>query len=395
MVDLRLKAHDVSHNGRRDTEDARLKTPDSRGTRERRHGRARFFWFLGLVFCFSIVSCSPHIGISRPTSQPPAGLRTALLPFENNSGSRGAVKVIMPMVRDYLIRSGYRLLDTHEIEEFLVRNRIRRTGEISWEDLVVVGAVEVFSEIDQPQTGLSCRFVDPVDGHVLWAESIGLAGDDFTTILGFGTVQSLDVLAIKAVESLFRTIGKIRVGEEPRLFVSHQAKKEFKVALLPFENLSGRRAAGRIILNVFVARLAMQSPYGVVEPGEVREQLIRLKVRYLETLGADTISELGREVAADYLLLGTVLDYREEIKEGYPPRVATHLRLVDVENGRAVWAGGTSMTGDDSIIVLDLGEIRSIIPLAEKAADKLIKNMVKRKIRERKWRSAGDLRWKR
>jgi TolB-like protein len=166
------------------------------------------------------------------------------------------------------------------------------------------------------------------------------------------------------------------------------------VALLPFENLSGRRAAGRVVVNVFISRLVQKSPYGVVEPGEVRDQLIRHRVRYLEAMGMETMSKLGRAVGADYLLLGTVVDYREGIKGDFPPRVDVHIRVVDVEEARIVWAGKASMTGDDSLIALDFGKIRSIIPLVEKASGHIIARMVRQRGEKREWRSAGDVRWK-
>ncbi len=360
---------------------------------------------MSLLSGFLIFVCTPCRQAIGVTDQPPAALKIALLPFENNSGRREAARAVMPLVRDYLTQSGYELLNEQDLERFLVRNRIRRTGEISRKnarqlgeelgaDLIAVGAVEVFTEIDPPQVGLSCRFVDPSKGSILWAESVGVTGDDFTTILGLGTIRSVDLLGIKAVESLFRTLRKTPTAEGDRTPASKKHGERPKVALLPFENLSGRKAAGRIVSNIVITRLVQKGYYEVVEPGEVRNQIIELRVRHLEAMGIDTMSELGREAEADYLLLGSVEDYREEVREGFPPRVEVHARLIDADKGRSVWAGSTFMTGDDFLIVLDFGKIRSIVPLARKAANRIIKGMVKTKTVQREWRSAGDTRWR-
>jgi TolB-like protein len=339
-----------------------------------------------------------------PGEQGFSGLKIALLPFENNSGRREAVTRIMPIVRDYLIRSGYGLLDEQDVEGFLARKRIRRTGEISRKaareireelgaDFVLVGSVEVFDEEDGLHVGLSCRLVDSSNGSITRAESSGIAGEDFTTLLGFGTIKSMDLLVDKAVEDLFRGWDGIPIGEKGAPSTSRQREGRPMIALFPFENISGRRAAGRIVSNILISRLVQKGACGVVEPGEVRYWITRLRVRYLEAIGIEAMSKLGREAGADYLLLGIVVDYREGVGEGFPPRVEMNVRMVDVEKGRMVWAGKTSMTGDDFLIALDFGKIRSTIPLVKKASDSIIAGMGRGEGEKREWRPAGNMRW--
>ncbi len=217
-------------------------------------------------------------------------------------------------------------------------------------------------------------------GSILWGESIGVTGEDYTTLFGFGTIDSVDRLGVKAVERLLRTWWNTAGMTQGTSTLPRPVKKGPVIALLPFENMSRNRNAGWVVFNVFVSGLIQDDHYRVVEPGESRAKLIQFQVRSLSGLGLKTLGALGRELGADYIVLGSVTDFREQVKNDFPPRVTMYARMLEVSKGRLVWAGNIAMTGDDSLIVLDFGKIRAIVPLVKKATDSIIASMKKAKI---------------
>jgi TolB-like protein len=326
----------------------------------------------------------------------------ALLPFENLSGNVQSVRIIMPVVERALRAHGYQVVSPERLEPFLARNRIRDTGRLSRTQLAelrreldvglaLVGSVAIFNDsAENPQWGLSARVLATDSGAIVWARSAGFTGDDFTIALGLGTVTSGARLAEETVKVLLRDLP--RAGEaltmEPegrgllsRLFGSKAGYRSptldsdppKRVAVLPFENLSERKGAGRIVTDVFITALVRSGRYDVVEPGTVSEALVAIGVAPYGTIDLETLADLRQRLEADAVILGTVFNYSEGLKRTATtsPEVAFDARMLDAGNGRILWLAEQTRNGDDSQIVLHFGKIRAVVPLILRIADEM------------------------
>lgn len=342
------------------------------------------------------------LGASRPAGAA-AEPTVALLPFENVSGSMQGQRLIMPLIEKALEERGYRLIEPARLEPFLFSRRIRRTGMLSREhlealrrdlgaDLAMVGSVALFNDApDNPQWGLSSRLLATADGAIVWAESVGLTGDDFTIALGLGTITSGERLGREVVKALLRTLPEdpLRVparepaGKPLLPFLAYQpgyrsptldTAPPTRVAVLPFENLSERKGAGRIVTDVFVTALANQGRFQVIEPGTVAEALVALQAAPYGAITFDILAGLRASINADAVVLGTVFDYNEGIKRAATtsPEVALDARMLDTQSGRILWFAAHARSGDDSQIVLHFGVIRAMVPLVLKVTRQMV-----------------------
>ncbi len=341
-----------------------------------------------------------------PLARAQEPVKLALLPFENVSGSIRGQKVIMPVIEHGLEERGYQIVGPERLEPFLSRHRIRNTGMLSRRqlqalrqefkvELAMVGSVDLFHDSEEnPQWGLSSRILSTEDGTILWAESAGLTGDDFTTILGLGTIRSGEQLGREAVKLLLRTLppagGRFRVREGTssplRRFFGFKAGYRSpilnsdppkRVAVLPFENASERRGAGRILTDLFTTALFQHGRFQVLEPGEVHEALIALGSAPYGAIDFETLKGLRERVGLDAVILGTVYTYNEGLKRGATtsPEVALDARMLHAETGRILWFAAHARKGEDYQIVLEFGRIRSMVPLALKVVGEMLESL--------------------
>jgi TolB-like protein len=132
------------------------------------------------------------------------------------------------------------------------------------------------------------------------------------------------------------------------------------VAMLPFEDLSGRENVAEAFTRVFMAELVRTGTFPVVEQGVVEEAMDRCSIRSARALSAAEMHRLGDSLHVTHLLLGNVLEAGElQGDEGSVPSVAAALRLVEISSGRVVWACHHSRTGEDHETVFQWGRERS------------------------------------
>jgi TolB-like protein len=295
---------------------------------------------------------------------------------------------------------GYQVMSSEEIESFLFRYRIRNTGMLSRMylsalrqefavGLVMVGSVDLFYESEEnPQWGLSSRILSTESGAIRWAESTGFTGDDFTGMLGLGTIRSGEQLAEEVIQALLRDLP--RAGDsfpvpEPSspstdaIYRSPVLDSDppQRVAVLPFKNFSERKGAGRILTDVFTTALFQHGGFEVVEPGEVGEALLALKAPTYGTIDFEGLAEVRKRVGVDAVIVGTVYTYNEGIKrtETTAPEVALDARMLDAKSGRILWYASHGNSGDDYQTVLDFGKIRSMVPLAREVINEMLESL--------------------
>ena len=147
-----------------------------------------------------------------------------------------------------------------------------------------------------------------------------------------------------------------------------------KVAVLNFRNITDRRKAGKIITNLFVQELFNSNLYGVEEIGNVREFLVRHRIRESGEIDVGTLEMMGAQLGVDALVMGTVEEYYQDAgtREGMSPRFSLSVRMIDTRTGKILWKCRGRRSGDDSIILLDWGKVRTVISLAQKVIREMI-----------------------
>ncbi len=301
--------------------------------------------------------------------------KIALLTFDNLSGNNDALNKIMPLLVPHLEKRGFDILDHENVEAFLCEKRIRHSSYISRDvalelgknkliNAVMAGAVLTFATEGNPKIGILARLIDVPTGLIVWSGYVSMTGEDFTRVLGLGTIKSVDKLIPKAINSLFASLG----NSTPE----NKSENTYKIAVLPFKNESGHRHAGMIVNYLFQHELSGNPMFKPVDFGDVKKIITDLRVGRKGELDYINLKALSRALGVDVVLTGTVEEYYTGQDYSSPPRVTISARLLDSQRSRIIWYDNHQLTGDQNIIALDWGRLRS----ADKVADATVSGLV-------------------
>jgi TolB-like protein len=307
--------------------------------------------------------------------------KIAIFPFENLTDNKDALTAVMPVIRDRLVKKGLKILNEDTLNRFLLKERIRNSGYIP-KDLamkmreelnvqaILVGAVNLFLPVENPQVGLSVRLINSSDGAILWANHASATGEDFTKILGLGRIRTIERLTSKVVDKLLGSFSIIPPYKE--------IESTYRIAVMPFKNKSKIRDAGMMTTYMFIVELFKNRGFVPVEYGEVRHQVVDLRVRGKGELDLRNTKAISKSLGVDGIMVGTVELYKKG--EGtLPPEAVISARLIDARENRILWYDSYQLNGDDGIIIFDFGKIRSLENVAYKVISKLVKEMSKAK----------------
>lgn len=115
-----------------------------------------------------------------------------------------------------------------------------------------------------------------------------------------------------------------------------------RVAVLPFENLTGDQNAGHRAARLMTTELLASGALDVVEAGEVQAALARRPGAVYGRVALpskEDILSLGQELNVQALIMGTVTQ-SETLRSGRVgiPVVTIDARMVETETGSTVWA---------------------------------------------------------
>ncbi|OGW55246.1 MAG: hypothetical protein A2Y81_13030 [Nitrospirae bacterium RBG_13_43_8] len=335
-----------------------------------------------IVFCFMLSALSFVPLAALEAAQPSQKTRIALFPFENLTDDKTAFIQIMPVVKDRLEAEGFELVDEDSLNKFLLKERVRSTGYISRDiaqkmerelnvRAVLIGSITSYYPLKNPQVGILARLIDSASGVILWANQASATGEDFTTILGLGTIKSMDKLIPVVVDRLLDSFS----------VASPQKEKELthRIAVMPFQNKSRHQDAGTIVTYMFLGDLLKQEGFEPLEYGEIRRLIVDLRVRSKGELDYRNIKSFSEALDADGILVGTVELYSDGRDTSSPPEVAISARLINARKDKILWSDSVQVKGDQGIIALDWGRIRAVDSVAYKAVTKLIERMEKAK----------------
>jgi TolB-like protein len=319
-----------------------------------------------------------------------AGLNSliAVMPVENLTGMPVAVQAVRRSLVQDLKRKGLNILGEEVLEKFLERHRIRYTGGLNRElgealreetgtNAVLFPTLELFDDAVPPKTALIARLISTRrNADILWMDSAGLAGNDAPGFLLLGLINDPALLWEKAKEQVAgslsmylsgktaRDSGKIEKRFLPKSFhgVSpkvSEGKETLSVAVLPFRNESTRRNAGEIMALHFLRELSNTGKIDVMEPGEVRQVLLRSRTIMEGGLSLPQADILHETLGVDLVLTGIVMEYQDNIGGAGNPKVEFSARVFDMKTRQIVWSSASYNEGDDGVFFFGLGKVNT------------------------------------
>jgi len=328
----------------------------------------------------------------------------AVMPVENLTGMPIPVSEVRKSIIGALKRKNFNLLPEDVLEGFLERHRIRYTGGINRElaktfreetgtNAVLFVSLELFDEAVFPKTALGGRLVSThSNASILWMDSVGMAGNDAPGFLLLGLVDDPRVLWERArdrlVKSLTRYLSggmpedarKIEKKFLPKSFIGHPpkppvGKEAYSVAVLPFRNESTRRYAGEILALHFIRELSKAGKLKVVEPGEVRQALLKSRTIMEGGLSLPQADILHDVLDVDLVLDGVVTEYQDANSGWTKPKVDFFTRVFDRQTRQIVWSSYSYNLGDDGVFFFNLGTVNTAHGLASGMVRSVIERM--------------------
>ena len=371
----------------------------------------------GLLVLLLVSGCAP-------TDRPPAVLLEtrprsdviAVLPVQNLTGGRAPLAQVADLVRSSLELGGFTLVEDAALEDFMRKHRVRHTGGLNalvskaigqetGATAYLVTSLEAYETRSPPRLSLFSRLVSSGErSEILWMDSVGVSGDAHPGLLDLGAVYDPQVLLAKGVRCLADSLGRSRgyAADQtrgassaaypacgPRAELSllspergadkqHRPRILFRsptlgsgqshrVAVIPFLNLSDRAYAGSVVSLHFVNQLIRSPQLSIVEPGLVREQLLKFRIIMEAGPSLDNAETIGgpASLGVDLIFSGTVFDYQDEVPI---PKVDFSVNIIDATSRKLVWSSKSFGRGDDRVVFFDVGRVYTAHNLASRLA---------------------------
>jgi TolB-like protein len=201
---------------------------------------------------------------------------------------------------------------------------------------------------------------------ILWADHAAATGEDFTTILGLGTIKTIEKVASKVIEKLLDSFSSSPPEKEK--------ESTIKIGVMPFQNKTKTRDVGMIVTNMFIVELFKSKKFEPLEYGEVRRLIVDRRVKDKGEIDYMNIEAISGDVGVDAVIVGTVELYQES-QGNAPPEVTISIRLIDARNKKIRWSDTMHCTGGDDVLILDWGRVRSAENVVSKTVWKLVQKM--------------------
>lgn len=154
-------------------------------------------------------------------------------------------------------------------------------------------------------------------------------------------------------------------------------KPSARVAILPFENLSGKEQVAAKVTDYFHVFMADESGFTLVENGNIYEVMRKHRIRSGSLLTNSQVDSLASSLQIDYIVTGSVLEFDEyeDTFLGKIPRVSFNTRVIDCGTHNTVWAAVSHGSGDKAELLFGIGAVRSADQLAEKMVDNVVSSV--------------------
>ena len=148
-----------------------------------------------------------------------------------------------------------------------------------------------------------------------------------------------------------------------RLTIEARNRKP-SVAVLTFFNESKRKNAGEILMLQFVKALQKLNAFDVIEPGIVRMQLLNMRVVMDEGVSLADADLIYRNLNADLIVCGRVLEYQDFDYSSAAPKVDFSVEVIERRSNKVVWSSKSYHQGDEGIVLFNWPRVRTANALA-------------------------------
>lgn len=359
----------------------------------------------GLIIAASVAFGCPSCA-QAPLKAIPANDGThlvAVMPVNNLSGTIAPLSVVRQALINGLRRQGIEILDDQILDRFMARRRLRyaagidkATGrafkEETGADAVLVSSVETYSDSRPLAFILTSRLVSTGnDPKIRWMDESGMAGDDSPGILGLGLIDDPHRLIEKSVEPLMESLHAYMTGQTgkssaggrfgPRIAYRSpvlNSDMHYRVAVVPFYNLSLRKNAGTIMSLQFMTALSRYKNLEVIDPGEVREKLLQFRIIMDQGISVYDADILFQSADVDLILGGTIYEYEDRRGSYGVPKVEFSAQLLDKKSREVVWSSNSHNQGDEGVFFFDVGRINTAGTMAAIMAGRTVDMMMEK-----------------
>jgi TolB-like protein len=331
-------------------------------------------------------------------------LKIAVFPVFNLSASPAPLKHIRRLLSGALQANGETIIDEQILENVFAKNRIRYVGGLdrsaasavrqeAGADVVLITSLEHYSDVLPPKIALTARLVSTADRiRILWMDGVGLAGDDSPGLLDLGLIDNSDTLLAIAVQRILASLFEfLSTGQNqadssaPRS--KHRPKVIFRspvldpavphtVAVMPFFNLSERNFAGEIMALHFVRQLRARENFNVIEPGVVRQALLRGRVIMGGGISLADAGLISNLLEADLILSGKIMDYQDFQGLAANPKVDFSAEIFEEKSREVVWTVQSYNRGDDGVYFFDWRRVNTAYVMATQMVQLAVEDMV-------------------
>jgi hypothetical protein len=330
-------------------------------------------------------------------------LKIAVFPAFNLSGNAAPLAALRSQVIEDLKNADATLIEDDILDGAITKNRIRYLGGLDKEtaqalrrdagaDCVLITTLELYSEVVPPKIALTARLVSTGSRtEILWIDGVGMAGDDSPGLLALSLVEDPQKLTRRAVRHLAQSLtlflsgqGKPAHSRSPRgkfapeivyrkAFISDD--KTYQVAVVPFFNPSARTFAGEILALHFVRQLWALDKFRVIEPGVVRQQLLKSRIIMNSGISLADADLIGHELNADLILNGKVIDYQDYRGYSGIAKVDFAAELFERASREVVWSVKSYHQGDDGVFFFDWGRVNTAYAMASQMVQLAVEEM--------------------
>jgi hypothetical protein len=303
-----------------------------------------------------------------------------VLPVENLAAAPVPLVEFLGPIDRMVALAGADVISGAPVDEYLARYRIRYTGGVDrvaaraakvdlGADAILVTSIELYTTTP-PRLGIAMRLVAAGDEPtVLWAEGVSRSGDESPGLFQLGLILDLGRLQFDVMGALGSSLELFLSGKGPaatrcpqggwfRPRIAYRARPDERdvqsMAVLPFVNYASRRSAGELVALEFTRQFAAAEGYRVVEPGIIREELLRKRVVMEDGVSVDQARMVLNALEADLVVAGYVFSYEDTT--GLPGANFTVL-IIDRKTGRIVWESTSYNLGNDSETVFGLRKV--------------------------------------
>ena len=350
-----------------------------------------------LAIAFLAGCATPGPQASAGGEAPRPTLRVLVLPPENLAQGPLASREVTARLEQMVATVGADVVGGVKLDEYLARYRIRYTGGVdpaaaraAREDLgvdAILATTVLLWGGATAQVALVTRLVSTADTPtVLWMDGYARTGDDSPGIFALNVVNDPQVLQAEAMQQIGRSLeayltrgaraGQCSGGGWWRPRIAYRARpderKVASIAVLPFVNETRRRGAGEVLALEFAWQLANAEGFRVVEPGVVRDELLRRRIVMEDGVSLDQARVVSVTLDADLVLAGHVYDF----EDGAGAPVSNFSAIViDRKTGRMVWQSTSHDKGNDSETLFGLRRVTTAPLLTCRMAREVIDGM--------------------